>query len=393
MPDSQSLIKALRDALSISPNNAVLRKQLAFALFEAGEYAEANQEYSRAVEQDPKQADAEFDERLKSHLPKPEPPADAILIEGWPMLGAQDERTERPTITFKDVGGMDKLKDEIQIKIIHPTKHPEIYRAYGKRAGGGILMYGPPGCGKTYLARATAGEIGASFINIGIHDVLNMYIGQSERNLHAMFELARRTAPSVIFIDEVDALGANRSDMKHSAARYVINQLLSEMDGVDSINGGVLILAATNAPWHIDPALRRPGRFDQILFVPPPDVAARAEIMRVLLRDKPTDPIDVDQIAKKTGGFSGADLKAVVERAIDDKLREAMRTGKPANLTTSDLLRAASGVKPSTREWFSTAKNYATYANDSGTYDDVLDYMKKQGGSGLFSGLFGKGDE
>jgi len=136
-------------------------------------------------------------------------------------------------------------------------------------------MYGPPGCGKTYVARATAGEIKAGFLSVGINDVLDMWIGNSERNLHELFESARTHKPCVLFFDEVDALGAARSDMRHHAGRQLINQFLAEMDGVKTSNEGVLILAATNAPWHLDPAFRRPGRFDRILFVPPPDAAAR----------------------------------------------------------------------------------------------------------------------
>src|SRR5690606_2704948 len=147
-----------------------------------------------------------------------------------------------------------------------------------KAIGGGILMYGPPGCGKTHLARATAGQVKASFISVGIHDVLEMWIGSSEQRLHTMFEQARRQTPCVRFFDEVDALGASRSDMRQSAGRQLINQFLSELDGVKASNEGVLILAATNAPWHLDPAFRRPGRFDRIIFAPPPDAIARSSI-------------------------------------------------------------------------------------------------------------------
>ena len=167
------------------------------------------------------------------------------------------------------------LKEEIRLKIIYPLQHADLYAAYGKSAGGGILMYGPPGCGKTHLARATAGEIKAGFLSVGINDVLDMWIGNSERNLHEMFEQARQNKPCVLFFDEVDALGASRSDMRASAGRHLINQFLSEMDGVQSANEGVLVLAATNAPWHLDPAFRRPGRFDRVLFVPPPDRPAQ----------------------------------------------------------------------------------------------------------------------
>jgi SpoVK/Ycf46/Vps4 family AAA+-type ATPase len=237
-------------------------------------------------------------------------------------------------------------------------------------------MYGPPGCGKTHLARATAGEIKASFMAIGINDVLEMWIGNSERNLHQVFDDARSSRPCVLFFDEVDALGARRSDMQHSAGRHLINQFLAEMDGVKSSNEGVLILAATNAPWHVDPAFRRPGRFDRVLFVPPPDAEARAGILRILCRGKPVGDIDYVQLAKKTEQFSGADLKAVVDIAIESKLKQAMKTGKPTPLTTSDLAAAAAALKPTTKEWFSTARNHALYANQGGIYDDILKYLK-----------------
>src|SRR3954463_4664540 len=161
-------------------------------------------------------------------------------------------------------------------------------------------MYGPPGCGKTYLARATAGEIKAGFLSVGINDVLNMWLGNSEKNLHQLFEQARRNRPCVLFFDEVDALAAARADMRTSAGRHLINQFLAELDGMQSDNEGVLILAATNAPWHVDAAFRRPGRFDRILFVPPPDAPARAAILRAMLHGKPVETIDHDQVAKKT---------------------------------------------------------------------------------------------
>ena len=262
------------------------------------------------------------------------------------------------------------------MKVIHPIEKSDLFKAYGKSGGGGILLYGPPGCGKTYLARATAGEVKAGFLSIGIHDVLDMWIGQSEKNLHGIFDQARRTQPTVLFFDEVDALGANRNDMKYSAGRNTINQFLSELDGVNESNDGVLVLAATNAPWHLDPAFRRPGRFDEIIFVPPPDEAARAAIVRVMLKDKPVDSIDYEAVAAKTNKISGADLKAVVAKAVDLKLADAMKSDSLVTVTTKDLLKAAKKVKPSTAEWFATARNYALYSNKSGIYDEILDYLK-----------------
>lgn len=282
---------------------------------------------------------------------------------------------ERPTLSFDQVGGMNSVKDEIRMRIIHPLTNKDLYAAYGKKAGGGILLYGPPGCGKTLLARATAGEVKVKFIAVGINDILDMWIGSSERNLHGVFASARSNRPCVLFFDEVDALAASRRDLRQSAGRQVINQFLSELDGVDGNNEDVLVMAATNAPWHLDSAFRRPGRFDRIIFVPPPDQPARAAILSVLLKGKPAAEVDVSAVAKKTPDFSGADLQAVVERAVEEKLTEAMKSNRLEPLTTKSMLAAASRVKPSTKEWFTTARNHALYANENGLYDPILEYM------------------
>jgi ATP-dependent 26S proteasome regulatory subunit len=282
---------------------------------------------------------------------------------------------QKPKEKFSDVGGMSRIKEEISIKIIQPLNNPDLYKAFGKKIGGGILLYGPPGCGKTFIAKATAGEISAKFISIGLHDILDMWIGNSEKNVHGIFELARRNKPCVLFFDEVDAMGASRSDLKQSAMRHVINQFLSEMDGVHADNEGVLILAATNAPWSVDPAFRRPGRFDRIIFVEPPDQKAREEILGSLLKDKPVIEIDLDKIAKATDKFSGADLKAVIDIAVEGKLRESMTKGCIQPVSTKDLLAAAKQHRPTTLEWFASARNYALYANESGLYDDILKYL------------------
>jgi len=349
-------------------------------LLREGRVPDAVAQYKLALELDEAAADDELGRQLGvgGNHPRGEVFEGRVRASRDSGGGHVDPEIERPTTTFADVGGMAEVKEEISIKILYPIKHPEMYKAYGKTAGGGILMYGPPGCGKTYLARATAGEIGAGFISVGISDVLDMWSGQSERNLHQLFEQARYNTPCVLFFDEVDALGGRRSDMNSGSGRQLINQFLSEMDGVEYSNEGVLVLAATNAPWHVDPAFRRPGRFDQVLFVPPPDAAARAEILSLHLRGKPQDGIDLQPLAKRTEGFSGADMKAIVDLAIEAKLREAMKAGTRLPLTTKDLLAAMKKMKPTTREWFSTARNYALYSNQGGVYDDVLKYLKLQ---------------
>ncbi len=353
-------------------------------LLKSGDPSRASVAYQRAIDLDPELEDSDLAEALgviaddDDFVDNPEVDSEGRILMRAESSGevAPPIEMERPDLGFDDVGGMESLKEEIRIKLIEPMKNPEIYKAYGKAIGGGLLMYGPPGCGKTYLARATAGEVDAGFIAVGINDVLDMYLGNSEAKLHALFEYARSNSPCVLFFDEVDALGAKRSDLQGSAGRQVINQFLAELDGVKSSNDGVLVLAATNAPWHLDSAFRRPGRFDRVLFVPPPDQDARAQVLRVLLKGKPQKDVDADTVAKKTKGLSGADLKAVVDRAVEAKIRDAISSGTPTPLSTSDLVKSAKGTKPTTKEWFATARNYALYSNEGGEYDDVLSYLK-----------------
>jgi len=375
--NSQSLV-IVEDLVRSDDPPAGAHLLCARLMLRAGDVRGSVFHYKACVEIDPEAGDPELAERL-GIVEAGEEPGDVFegrVRESWQDAGAEPgAELERPKITFDDVGGMEALKEEIGMKIICPLEHPEMYKAYGKPVGGGILMYGPPGCGKTYLARATAGQIQAHFLSVGINDVLEMWIGNSERNLHQVFQQARLNRPCVLFFDEVDALGGRRSDMSSGSARQVINQFLSELDGVEQSNEGVLILAATNAPWHVDPAFRRPGRFDRVLFVPPPDRPARAAILRIHCHGKPLRDVDFDRLAGKTEGFSGADLKAIVDVAVERKLREAIRAGTPQPITTKDLASALKTLRPTAREWFATARNYALYANQGGMYDDVLKYM------------------
>lgn len=354
---------------------------LARLLLRSGEPDRAADAYRKAVLSDPTVADHELADQLEANEPDAHDPDEDTPLGGRVPAGQMDfpdnvAETERPKIKFADVGGMEHVKEEIRLKIIYPLQHADLYKAYGKTIGGGMLLYGPPGCGKTFLARATAGEVQAVFVSVGLHDLLNMWFGNTEKNLHKVFDQARRTRPSVLFFDEVDAIAASRADFKTSTVRPVINQFLSELDGVNASNDGVLVMAATNAPWHMDSAFRRPGRFDRVVFVPPPDAPARALILQLHCHGKPQSNIDFSAAAQATADFSGADLKAVIDRAVEAKLQEAVKTGIPKPLTTKDLLTAASQQKPSTREWFADARNYALYANDGGQYDDLAKYLK-----------------
>ncbi|MEM7655524.1 MAG: AAA family ATPase [Bacteroidota bacterium] len=340
------------------------------------EVSQALESYQEAVRLDRSLRDTAFETQLAEAGATPEDPMGGRVPVGYQNNEEEEAvEVERPSISFKEVGGMDNLKEEINLKLILPMQQPELYRAYGKSIGGGMLLYGPPGVGKTHLARATAGEVKAGFIAVGIHDILDMWMGNSEKNLHEVFQAARANAPCVLFFDEVDALGASRSDMKQSGGRHLINQFLSELDGVKYSNDGVLILAATNTPWHMDSAFRRPGRFDRILFVPPPDAAARAAIMKILLKGKPTGNLNLEKLLRKAEGFSGADLKSVVDLAVESKLRASLQAGKPLPIEQGDLQQALKQVKASTKEWFTTARNYAMYSNEAGLYDDILAYL------------------
>lgn len=343
---------------------------------------EAQEIYEKIMEYNPDFIDDELDFFLRmpaynDHYEDEDEEAGFLPFDMEFGPGPQDSDffMEKPQLTFKDVGGMDNIKEEIDIKIIKPISHAEMFEIFGKKTGGGILMYGPPGCGKTYIARATAGEINAHFISVGIQDILDMWIGRSEKNMGYIFDVARRNTPCVLFFDEMDALGASRSDMKNSSGRHVINQFLSELDGVSASNEGLLILGATNAPWHLDNAFRRPGRFDRILFVPPPDDKGKKEILRLYLKNKPQKDIDIDKVVARTHQYSGADIKAIVDLAVEYKLRLSMKAGDIQPLETEDLLKATEQHRSTTAEWFQIARNYALFANESGIYNDILKYI------------------
>ncbi|MEV6493039.1 ATP-binding protein, partial [Actinoplanes sp. NPDC051633] len=247
----------------------------------------------------------------------------------------------------------------------------------GKSLRGGLLLYGPPGCGKTFLAKAVAGEMGARFATVSLTDVLNMWIGQSEQNLHQIFQAARRNAPCVLFLDEVDALGHKRSQLQSSAMRTLGNQLLAELDGMEGANEGVFVLAATNAPWDVDPALRRPGRLDRTVLVVPPDAEARAAILEVHLRDRPIAGVDLKRLAAATDKFSGADLAHLCETAAEYAMHDSISTGNVRMIEQRDLETALGEVRPSTGPWMTTARNVAMFANEDGAYAELAKYLKK----------------
>lgn len=214
-------------------------------------------------------------------------------------------------------------------------------------------------------------------MSVSITDVLDPYLGASEQNIRAVFEAARAAAPCVVFFDEIDALGQRRSQTRSSHVRGMVNQLLTELDGVDGGNEGVFVLAATNQPWDVDPALRRPGRLDRTVLVLPPDTPAREAIFRGHLRDRPVEGIDPAALAKRTEGFSGADIAYVCEVAAEHALMDSITTGTARLIGMPDLLAALSEVRPSTSAWLETARSVVLFGEDDGTYADLRAYLKK----------------
>jgi len=412
MATDPSIISAIAAAVEAGPDNVPLRLHLATLLLGADRPAEALEQCVVVLGRQPDSrealkmaADAAFKTgdtvraisygRLLDALgaslldgpdfvPSPAP-SRAPTPETAVPLSAQDDdgesetggwEVERPLVTLSDVAGMEAVKRRLNLAFLAPMKNPDLRKLYGKSLRGGLLLYGPPGCGKTFIARATAGELGAKFLSVGLSDVLDMWIGNSEKNLHQIFETARSNSPCVLFFDEIDALGHKRSQMRNNAGRNVVNQLLAEMDSVDGNNEGVFILAATNHPWDIDTGLRRPGRLDRTLLVLPPDAAARESVLRLHSQDRPLEGVDFAALAAKTEDYSGADLAHLCEAAAELALEDSLATGKIRAIGMSDFKRGLKEVKPSVRPWFETARNYALYANEGGVYDELIEYLK-----------------
>jgi SpoVK/Ycf46/Vps4 family AAA+-type ATPase len=318
---------------------------------------------------------SQAEDELRDVLPE------MFVGEGSVSAGLDEARAydaEHTGLTLADVAGLDEVKKRLEAAFLAPMRNPELRKLYGKSLRGGLLLYGPPGCGKTFIARAVAGELGARFITVSFADLIDMFVGRSERNIHELFEVARRNSPCVVFLDEVDAIGQKRSQLRNTPMRSAVNQLLLELDDVASDNTGVFLLAATNHPWDVDSALRRPGRFDRTLLVLPPDAPAREGVFRYHLRERPVAGIDLAKLSKLTDGYSGADIAHICETAAERALLDSVQRGEPRLIGQADLEAAVAEVRPSLGTWFETARNVALFANEGGAYDDLVAYLRKR---------------
>ena len=370
----------------VEPETALLR---AHALSRTGDLAQGLTEYRDAVKANPALEDRALEARLTAQVVSFDAARRAAARKVTQEANDDTDQSEvvrllmpeMERVTFADVGGLDEIKKQIHRRIILPFQKPSLFQRFRRKAGGGILLYGPPGCGKTLIARATAGECGARFYNVAVSDILDMYIGESERKLHELFEQARRSAPAVLFFDEVEALGGKRQYSREATSSKLVSQFLSELDGFAQNNQNVLVMAATNVPWAVDPAFRRPGRFDRVMFVPPPDRGARESILARLLQERPTaGALPVREIADLTSGFSGADLRDLVDTAVDEAIEASINSGRECPVTMDHLRAALRETKATTTEWLTTARNYARYANEGGQYDEVLEFLERHGG-------------
>jgi AAA+ superfamily predicted ATPase len=397
---SGAAVRAER-VLFLEPDNVQAHLLLSRVFLSEGDRAKAIEHFDRAAQIDGTMSDPALERELgrtarDARKTAPAPAPEPVNQEPPPSGNDQDEffddpfdeppydwrpetfyapgDPERGRVTFADVGGMEELKEEIRLKITYPLQFPDLYKAYGRKTGGGILIYGPPGCGKTLMLRAVAGEVPCNYLAVGLHEIFDPYFGSTERNLHQIFETARANAPCVLVFDDLDSLAQDRRQIRESQMRNLVNQFLHEMDGIRSEHQRILVIGATNQPWALDPAFRRPGRFDQAIFVPPPDAPARAQIIELFAKDKPIAEFDNAELIEATNGFSGADLKWVFDRAAELALSAAIHTGQPVPITLELLLAVAKAHSPSTQTWF---EGMHTHAQQQEGPDSIFNDMRK----------------
>jgi transitional endoplasmic reticulum ATPase len=256
---------------------------------------------------------------------------------------------EKPNIRFADIAGLEDVKQEIYLKMIYPFRHPELAQRYGIDVGGGLLLFGPPGTGKTMIAKAIACELDATMFVISPAQLMSKWVGEAEQNVRKLFDAAKAEDKSVIFMDEVEALVPKRRGQQSTVMQRVVPQILQELEGFDRQPGrALLFLGATNEPWALDTAVIRPGRLDSKVYVPLPDAEARFKLFEIYLGKRPlADDVDFAKLVELTDGYSGADIRAIASRSATRPFLESVNGGQPRNINMEDVLAVLAAMPPS----------------------------------------------
>jgi len=291
-------------------------------------------------------------------------------------------------VRFSDVIGLEKVKKYLQDNVVLAIKKPELFKKYGKKLGVGLLLYGPPGVGKTYVVKAIAGEAGANVIIARVNQIVDMYTGNTEKNLHAIFEQARKNTPCIIFFDELDALGVKRGGDEpggggnSSALRLAVNQFLVEMSGIETNPEGIYVMGATNNPWDIDPALKRSGRFGDSVYLKPPGMKDRESLFKYFTRNKPIGKLDFNRLSRATMGYSPADIERVADKAAMLPLLHEYEHHISREYTMKDVLSILKDKDysgSSLDEWYAMVKKDVITKTETQTIDGKKQVIVKEG--------------
>jgi transitional endoplasmic reticulum ATPase len=336
-------------------------KAKGIARFRMGEVKEARYHFLKAADyllqlaresEGPLRAARMKQARDLVHLAKNVKEKKAVREKAAEAPAIPDEWTlsEKPKIRFDDIAGLDDVKEQIRVKMIFPFTHPEKAKRYRVKTGGGSLLYGPPGTGKTMIGKAVAGELDATFFAITPSEILNKWVGESEKNIRKLFEAARACAKAVIFIDEVESLVPKRRDSEAGGVmQRVVPQILSELDGFETREGqNVMFMGATNEPWNIDTAMLRPGRLDEKVYVGLPEPAARRKILELNLKGIPlVEGVDLEGLACRLEGYSGADIAYLCRKVAEQTFLESVRKSSERPIESADFDRVLAKLRPS----------------------------------------------